>query len=655
MTVQRFETETTPNEKLLVRARTFLRRRSIFKRVAFVVFAIQVVILIGISYTLFTHFDLTWDYAVYFQSWFLLAHGHLNPYTSVGHSFVWQGHLEWMLWPLALLYFLYPHGLTLLAVQDLAVVGAELAALGLICELVERSQKTSKVDLQWLKWLGLFFLVANPWSYWAVLFDFHFHSVEAFTITAATWQFYRGNTRWAFVFVFLCMFTSVVSITFLVPLSILLFFFLGQKRNGVILFIIGVSSFIGEQLIFYHGLAQLGYVVHKTSGARPTFVSKSVSSAPGLSSFLSLPLAAVRALKSSFVNIYSNLGPDGLLGILSPYGLFIPGLVLLESALAGSAFAQPDSQNIPAYAMMAVGTICVIVWIAGKSTRISRFISIILVVNELVWLAVGIAGIPERTSVPSSKVARVLHVLKESIPSSAEVVTNQGIIGRFSNRPFAYAISLQSRIPVLSSVVYFIVTPYSGINLSSVNTELSRIDFLASQPDMQLVSHTDGVWAFKWIPPYGTSSFSFGVPSTSLPAWAMKSAVGSSVLKGNPNDWYVSNSVGKKGYILSGAYWRLSPGNHHLSIRFSSIGDVNVEVWNATANAMLLRRTLNSFGKTIDLTADFKNVHQVAPRLYKGWGFFTFQPVARPPNNQIEVRIWTSGTSIAKIYTVGLQ
>ncbi len=354
-------------KRLLVRVGSVVKTSSRFKRVAVIVFTIQAAILIGISTWLFAHFDLSWDYAVYFQPWYLLAHGHLSDFTSVGHTYNWMGHFEWLIYPLGLMYFLYPHGLTLLIVQDLAIVGAEVAGLGLMCDLIQRRRNYASNDLRWLQWVGLFFLVANPWSYWAVMFDFHFHSLEAFAITMATWQFYRTNTRLAFAFVGLCMVTSIVSITFLFPLAILLFFFFGQRRNGIIVGVSALSAFLGEQLIFYHGLPLLDYIIPSTAVTSVTSFHKSSNVDAVVTSFLRLPSIFFRAVRLLWsVNIYANLGPDGLLGVLSPFGLLIPGVVLIESALVGPAFTPPSSQNVIAYSLLAVGTVSVLARIAIK-------------------------------------------------------------------------------------------------------------------------------------------------------------------------------------------------------------------------------------------------------------------------------------------------
>ena len=75
--------------------------------------------------SLYRRFSLTPDFAQYQQAWYLIAHGHLNPYDTMGSFVFWQNHGEFVMWPLALLYWVWPHGITLLWLQDTAVVGAE--------------------------------------------------------------------------------------------------------------------------------------------------------------------------------------------------------------------------------------------------------------------------------------------------------------------------------------------------------------------------------------------------------------------------------------------------------------------------------------------------------------------------------------------------
>ncbi len=66
---------------------------------------------------------LTHDFITYEQAFFLISHGHLDPFSSsLGYPF-WQDHGSFLLWPLAFLNWLWPHPVTLLWLQDAAAVG----------------------------------------------------------------------------------------------------------------------------------------------------------------------------------------------------------------------------------------------------------------------------------------------------------------------------------------------------------------------------------------------------------------------------------------------------------------------------------------------------------------------------------------------------
>lgn len=629
------------------------RRELVFPRVAAIVLGLQLIVLIGISIWLFSHYDMTLDYRVYFQAWYLLAHGHLNPtFGTIKSGYFWQNHLEWIMWPLALLYYVYPHGITLLFVQNLAIVGSEAVGLAFIWDIIRRRRVVGEQTWWWLPWVGLVIIAVDPWFYWSAMFDFHFHAIYGFFITAAAWQFYRRHVRLGYIFVFLCFITSVVGVTLLAPLGVLLFCW-RQRRDGIIVGAIGIFGFLVEQHLFLSGIGQLAFVAPSSSTTLSSNSHGIFSSGSTLGTYLAVLTAIPRSLWSNRVNLYANLGPGGFLGIFTPVGLFIPGVVLLESILAGTAFSQPGTQNVGSYALFAVGTIVALTWISSKSLRIGKILSFCLVVNVMIWMLTGMLGLSHRTSVPSSSAAASLNYLHSKIPANAEVVADNGIVGRFAGRQ--YVSIFGSVIPIHSKVVYFIVSPYDGINLSPVNQELARIAFLASQPHMQLVTDKGNIWAFKWIPPTGVHSFTMGLNTVTLSAWTMKSAVGGPVVKGQSSSWYMTNALGKAGYIESGGYWRLTPGRYRLRVRLASRGPVNIEVWNSTENVMLLRRTLPPTYKVRDVSAAFNNYKQQPLHMFKGWGPFSFQPVANPsPYDQIEVRVWTDGHDVTQLYSIAM-
>ncbi len=102
--------------------RPVLRR---VRRIGFLALGLKLAGFAWWSTLLYQHFALTPDFAQYQQAWYLIAHGHLNPYDTVGNFPFWQNHAEFIMWPLALLYWLFPSGLQLLWLQDIGVVGAE--------------------------------------------------------------------------------------------------------------------------------------------------------------------------------------------------------------------------------------------------------------------------------------------------------------------------------------------------------------------------------------------------------------------------------------------------------------------------------------------------------------------------------------------------
>lgn len=625
-------------------------------RVATALFVLQVMALVGMSVFLYNHFDLTKDFMEFYQGWFLIAHGHLNPYLPSVDVYFWQNHLEWIMWPLALLYFIYPHGITLLVLQDLGTVGAEVAAFGMMRDIVQKQPDTQRQKLWWIPWLGLMLLVFNPWVYVANIFDFHFHTLEAFFVTAAVWQFYRKHVQWGYVFVALCFVTSDVSVTYLASVGILLLFW-RQWRHGIIVGLWGVLGFMLEQHLFYHGLGGLGITV--PSVAETSRVHHTVTHGGNPAQF-SFPLASLWQLSraglklfwSERLNWYANLAPAGLVGVLSPVGLWVPGLVLFEASLGGAQFFQPGWAVVSAYALLAVGTVSVLVWVAHRSIRLTKILGVLVMVNLCGWFVVGMAGLPFRTAVPTTAATETLQHLRQTIPPDAEVVASQGVIGRFAARENVHL--FWSPIPIDSKSIYFIVSPYEGIDVSSPAEELARIVYLKDHLHAHLIAYRSGIWTFRWTPPRHVRIVSIPETLHTLPAWPLETAVGHRVLSGPARDWHLTAEGSGAGYVMHGAYWRLGKGTYRTSVALKTRGPVNVEVWNDTGNLLLARRTIPVTHGMETLTIPFTLSHEFPRNLHPGIGPFRYLPVVSSSNNNVEVRVWTPGHVKVSIYRVGI-
>src|ERR1700730_10955836 len=75
------------------------------RRIGYAVLGLQLAFFLAWSTIAYRRFTLTFDFAVYHQAWFLIAHGNLDPYNTMQGIPFWRTHSEFLLWPLALFYW----------------------------------------------------------------------------------------------------------------------------------------------------------------------------------------------------------------------------------------------------------------------------------------------------------------------------------------------------------------------------------------------------------------------------------------------------------------------------------------------------------------------------------------------------------------------
>ncbi len=110
------------------------------RRAGYGLLGLQLVLALAWSTVQYDRFALTFDFTIFHQAWYLIAHGDLDPWSTIKLSYFWQDHSEFIMWPLALLYWVWPHSVVLLYVQDIAVVGAEAVAFTWLSELAAQRQ-----------------------------------------------------------------------------------------------------------------------------------------------------------------------------------------------------------------------------------------------------------------------------------------------------------------------------------------------------------------------------------------------------------------------------------------------------------------------------------------------------------------------------------
>ena len=110
------------------------------KRVGWVPIGLQLVVMVAFSTVQYSRYALTTDFGAYSQAWWKIAHGNLDPTSTIFNAVFWKNDAEFSMWPLALLSHVYPHPVLLLWFQDLVIAVTELVTLGWIIDVVGRAR-----------------------------------------------------------------------------------------------------------------------------------------------------------------------------------------------------------------------------------------------------------------------------------------------------------------------------------------------------------------------------------------------------------------------------------------------------------------------------------------------------------------------------------
>jgi hypothetical protein len=622
------------------------------RRIGYVVLSLKLAAFAIWSSVLYRSFSLTPDFAQYQQAWYLIAHGDLNPYDTVGNFAFWQNHAEFIMWPLALLYWVFPSGVSLLWLQDIGVVGAELVAFTWLCEIALRYRAGR--DARWLAGAGLVLLVVNPWSWWAVSFDFHAECLAVLFITLAGWDLANGRRR-AWVWAAAVLACGDVAGTYVLGLGLgLLIISRASWRRGALLACLGGGALAFITAIHGnegsgHGLKAYAYL------AGPGYNHSLYHSLGVIGLVLGIathPFAVVAKLWSKRLDVWANLASSGFLGL--GYLPLLPLLVVVvvsNSLFPGYLFSEPLFQSLPVYVLMPVATVGVLGWLTARHRRVGLVAATLVAAQAIGWSAVWGPQTPlQWLRVPASTAA-TLAAVEARIPASAAVFASQGVVGRFGTR---YDVRpLNGNLPLRPGQDWFVFAPWAGIETQTTAGAMAFAAKLADNLHATLVTDANDVWAFRWSPPPGMSRLEVAGGTSQLPAWTAPGAAGTAVLTGPPAGWHVT-STGREGYVVDRLEWQPQPGRYQASVTLSASGPVNVEVWNDTVNRLITRRSVPSTTgiQTIVLPVEARTDYQAT--VYGGWGPFQAKFPHPRSGERIEVRIWTPGSGTVNVYQAGL-
>jgi hypothetical protein len=267
------------------------------------------------------------------------------------------------------------------------------------------------------------------------------------------------------------------------------------------------------------------------------------------------PTRAWRALKPRWHQIWKYVASTGTLGVLSAVGLPMTLIVLGSNGLNSSGVfigADATFQSLAAVFATAVGAVMVVTWLARRGRAgvvLAALVGLAMVVQAGVVSAQWTHRAPDAFLLVPAATADQLGSVEHRIPSSAEVVVSQGVIGRFGGHQWVYpyldAFVDGQTVPVQAKTVAFVFTDV-GLESASVAGTAAAEALVGQHLHATLLASGSGVVAYLWHPPAGTTSLtlpppspaatvapssrvpSIGRPSTSTPSTSTPSTTGPS-------------------------------------------------------------------------------------------------------------------------------
>jgi hypothetical protein len=602
--------------------------------IGYVLLGLQLVSYLVWSVILYGHFSVTWDFAIYHQAWYLVAHGNLDPYSTIIDLRFWRNDAELFPYVLAPLYWIFRTGIALQWVQDLGLCGAELVVFTWLCDQARRH--CAERDAAWLAGLGLLLFLVNPWLWASISFDVHEEPLALFFTALLAWDLSRGRRRaWVWVVPVLLGGTPTTTYVIAVGLGGVLAGRL-TRRLGARIAATGIAYALVLTLV--HGNVFSAEVVHVY-----------IAEASGH------PFRLAEILWDWRANLIANLTPGGLVGISMP--MILPlglGVAISNTLLPTANFSEPIFQNLPLYVFLPVGTVTVLAWLLRRHRRTTFVLASIVAAQAIGWAAVWGPQIPGQWLRVSGSEAATLASVQARIPASAEVVASQGVMGRFSGRADAYSLLGAAGAPVRRGT-WFVIVPTAGIETVTPATSMALIGELAGPLHATLVAHANGVWAFRLTPPPGVTMVQPPGGSSPIPAWAAAGAASQPVLDGAVSGWHMA-ATGATGYVSYGMEWLESPGRYRAEVTLSastaaSGKPVNVEVWDDNTNTLLARRAVTQTDGIQQIVMPVVAPTGPNQAVFDGWGPFRADFVTPPPGQRIEVRVWSPGGAAVSVYS----
>ncbi len=464
---------------------------------------IQFVAMAAFNALQYERFSETNDFGGYVQAWRAIAGGRLDPWVSIFQVRFLSNNLDLAMYPLALVHHLVASPVVLAWAQSAAVVATESVALLWARDVLEVQLAPRPRAAAVLLACTAVLLAANPWSWETIAFPVHFEAFAAFFAVLAARDLFRGRRRSLLVWVPLALGAEALGGAYVLAVGL----------GGILA---GRSTRRAGCVLSAVGLGALALVVHFGAVGRnqATLLSTYGYLVPGMRGHVSLlrlvlgvaghPSAVASVLASHAVYLLGYAAAGGLLGVLSPWGASAALVVLVPNALSSQIefIDFPAAfQSWPAEPFIVVGTVLVVARAlrrAGTADRVAaraiRLAGGVFLLQALLLAGMVLPRIP-RGWLLDERTAAALELVAQRLPAHAEVIAEQGIIGRFAAGNAVFAIhSTGQRFPVDRARVVFILVP----GLERRDEPIAR--YLGGRLRAVRFVERSGVSAFLWHP-----------------------------------------------------------------------------------------------------------------------------------------------------------
>jgi hypothetical protein len=483
----------------------------LIRRLGWILLGGQLVGMLVFSTIEYDRYALSVGFGTYAQAWFAIAHGHLDPVSTLIHKPFWRNDAEFILWPLSLLYYVYPHSIDLLWIQDLAIFVTELTAFSWILKYLDKAESDRGQRLAVPFALGtLAALLLDPFCYHAMAYDFHSEVLAALFVVLAGRSLWEGRKASLIVWTALAFLICGFSGLYVIGLGISgMAAHSRTRRKGLVLLVAGVfwlgfvSLIGGNQFGFNNSLSGwYGYLLGAHHGTvHPWDLAAGV---------LLHPWSALHMLLARWYLILDFLLVAGLVGLASPWGWPMAAVVILPSALNSNiAFLNPHAsfQTWPCLMFVLVGSIMVLHKWSSGANRLPRIARVSAATWGAALVVIAVALVPNVSSFWLSvrgDSAQELAAVNARIPRGAEVIASWGVVGRFAEGRDTYAYGPSTRsFKIDRPLVVFVLAPGQGnFEVTSAIAERA-VAIVERRFTSHVLANQNGVYSAEWRVPSG--------------------------------------------------------------------------------------------------------------------------------------------------------